>query len=184
LAEACASGGQIEAGLSALDEAMIAANRHTERFFEAELYRLRGELVLRQVTAEGSRLPPQEIRTTLGVSAEESDRACPRLEAETSFLTALDIARHQKARSLELRAVVSLSRLWRQHGKQKEARQLLSEIYHWFTEGFETPDLQAARILLEELSTGPRGAAQAGTAHHGTKLGIGRGGGGHQSNLE
>jgi DNA-binding winged helix-turn-helix (wHTH) protein/predicted ATPase len=184
LAEACASGGQIEAGLSALDEAMIAANRHTERFFEAELYRLRGELVLRQVTAEGSRLPPQEIRTTLGVSTEESDRPCPHLEAETSFLTALDIARHQKARSLELRAVVSLSRLWRQHGKQKEARQLLWEIYHWFTEGFETPDLQAARILLEELSTGPRGAAQAGTAHHGTKLGIGRGGGGHKSNLE
>ena len=152
LAEACASGGQIEAGLCALDEAMIAVNQHTERFFEAELYRLRGELLLRQVVAEGHRLPPQETRNAAVVGTQDTDRPSLHLKAETSFLTALDIARHQKAKSLELRATLSLSRLWRQHGKHEEARQLLTDIYSWFTEGFETPDLQAARGLLEELA--------------------------------
>jgi predicted ATPase len=152
LAEACASGGQIEAGLVALDEAIIAANQHTERFFEAELYRLRGELLLRQVAAQASSLPPQESRPILGLTTEGSARPCPHLNPETSFLTALDIARRQQARSLELRAVVSLSRLWRERGRAEEACQLLSDIYQWFTEGFETPDLQAARMLLDELT--------------------------------
>ena len=151
LAEACASGGQIEAGLGALDEALIAANQHTERFFEAELYRLKGELMLRRVMAEGYGLPPQDTQNAPAVGAEAIDQPSLYIEAEASFLTALDIARRQEAKSLELRAALSLSRLWRQHHKQEEARQLLTDIYNWFTEGFETADLQGARVLLEEL---------------------------------
>ena len=73
-------------------------------------------------------------------------------EAEACFRQALDIARRQSAKSVELRAVMSLSRLWQQQGKKAEARQLLAEIYGWFTEGFDTKDLQEAKALLEELS--------------------------------
>jgi predicted ATPase len=73
-------------------------------------------------------------------------------EAEACFRKALDIARRQQAKSLELRAAMSLSRLWQQQGKQEEAHQLLTEIYGWFTEGFDTADLKEAKILLEELA--------------------------------
>ncbi|HKA55226.1 MAG TPA: hypothetical protein VKJ47_16350, partial [Candidatus Binatia bacterium] len=72
-------------------------------------------------------------------------------EAEACFLKAIEIARKQQAKSLELRAVTSLARLWQQQGKEAEARQMLAEIYGWFTEGFETKDLQEAKALLEEL---------------------------------
>ena len=74
------------------------------------------------------------------------------MEAEECFLKAIDIARQQQAKSLELRAVMSLARLWQQQDKRKQAHQMLSEIYHWFTEGFDTKDLQEAKALLEELS--------------------------------
>ena len=73
-------------------------------------------------------------------------------EAEACFYKAIEIARRQSAKSLELRAVMSLARLWRQQGKKTEARQMLAEIYDWFTEGFDTADLQEAKALLEELS--------------------------------
>jgi predicted ATPase len=73
-------------------------------------------------------------------------------EAEGYFLKAIEIARRQQAKSWELRATTSLARLWQRQGKQKEARQMLSEIYNWFTEGFDTADLKEARALLEELS--------------------------------
>ena len=72
--------------------------------------------------------------------------------AESSFHRALDLARAEKAKSLELRAAMSLSRLWRQQGKESEARQLLGEVYDWFTEGFDTRDLVEAKTLLDELS--------------------------------
>src|SRR5262249_39220887 len=72
-------------------------------------------------------------------------------EAEACFQQAIGIARRQQAKSLELRAVMSLSRLWQQHGKKEAARQLLAEIYGWFTEGFDTKDLQEAKALMEEL---------------------------------
>ena len=75
------------------------------------------------------------------------------LEAEGYFLKALDIARKQQAKSLELRATMSLARLWQQHGKQAEAHKMLSEIYNWFTEGFDTKDLQEAKALLESLES-------------------------------
>ena len=98
------------------------------RWWEAELYRLRGELLLQQL-----RWHSQE-------------------EAEACFQQALAVARRQQAKSLELRAAMSLSRLWQQQGKRDEARELLAPIYGWFTEGFDTADLQEAKALLEELS--------------------------------
>ena len=76
----------------------------------------------------------------------------PQGEAEACFLKAVEIARQQQAKSLELRAVMSLSRLWQQQGKQEEARQMLTEIYGWFTEGFDTLDLQEAKALLDTLT--------------------------------
>ena len=74
------------------------------------------------------------------------------MEAEECFRQALDTARHQQAKSLELRAATSLSRLWQQEGKHKNARKLLAEVYDWFTEGFDTADLKEAKVLLEELA--------------------------------
>ena len=73
-------------------------------------------------------------------------------EAEVCFLKAIEVAQRQQAKSLELRATVSLARLWQQQGKQAEAHKMLSEIYNWFTEGFDTKDLQEAKTLLDELS--------------------------------
>lgn len=73
-------------------------------------------------------------------------------EAEECFLKAIEIARRQQAKSLELRATMSLARLWKSQGKREEARTMLAEIYGWFTEGFDTADLQDAKALLEELS--------------------------------
>jgi predicted ATPase len=97
-----------------------------ERWWEAEIYRLRGVLLLRQ---------PET----------------PPAEAEVWLQRALDVARRQEAKSLELRAAMSLSRLWQQQGKRAEAYALLAPVYHWFTEGFDTADLQEAKALLEEL---------------------------------
>jgi predicted ATPase len=74
------------------------------------------------------------------------------VEAEACFHKAIEVARQQSARSLELRATMSLARLWQQQGRQEEARQMLAEIYSWFTEGFDTVDLQEAKALLEELA--------------------------------
>jgi predicted ATPase len=135
LAEAYGKVGQVEEGLSTLAEALAIVNKNGERFYEAEIHRLKGELLLK---AEGG---------TLRVKDEMSPEAC--------FLKAIEIARSQQAKSLELRAVMSLGRLWRSQGspgKKEEARQLLAEIYDWFTEGFDTADLKKAKALLEELS--------------------------------
>src|SRR5262245_57297911 len=83
-------------------------------------------------------------------------------EAEACFLKAIEIARRQEAKTLELRAAMSLARLWQQQGKKKEAHRMLSEIYHWFTEGFDTKDLQEAKALLEELRHGVIGRLSDG----------------------
>jgi len=108
-----------------LDEALALVHRTGERCYEAELYRLKGELLL-------ARLQDQR-------------------EAETCFHHALAVARHQQAKSLELRAAMSLSRLWQQQGKRTAAYELLAPVYGWFTEGFDTADLQEAKALLDEL---------------------------------
>jgi predicted ATPase len=127
LAEAYGKAGQAEEGLSVLVEALTAVHKTRERQHEAELYRLKGELLLKQ-----------------DVPAEQ--------EAETCLRQAVDVARQQQAKSLELRAAMSLSRLWQQQGKRVETRELLAPIYGWFTEGFDTADLQEAKTLLEELA--------------------------------
>jgi predicted ATPase/class 3 adenylate cyclase len=126
LAEAYGHEGQVEAGLVALSEALVAVQATGERWGEAELYRLQGTLRLQ--------LPSPDI---------------PQVEA--CFQQALAVARPQHAKSWELRAAVSLARLWQQQGKCSEARELLTPIYGWFTEGFDTADLQDAKALLEAL---------------------------------
>jgi predicted ATPase len=132
LAEACGKVGHVEEGLRAVAEAIVAAHTNGEQFYAAELCRLKGALVLQ---ASGQRF----------ASDVQAD-------ADACFHEALDIARHQQAKSLELRAAMSLSRLRQGQGKQAEARELLTPIYGWFTEGFDTADLQEAKALLEELS--------------------------------
>ncbi|MBI3325820.1 MAG: hypothetical protein HYZ81_03845 [Nitrospinae bacterium] len=136
LAEAYGKGGQTEEGLRVLAEALAAAHTSGERYYEAGLYRLKGELLLAQ---EGKR------QRAKGKSEEVT-------EAEECFRKAIEIAQHQSAKSLELRAVMSLSRLWQQQGKKEEARHMLAEIYGWFTEGFDTADLKEAKALLRELT--------------------------------
>ncbi len=132
LAEAYEKAGQVEEGLSSLAEALTAVDNSGERWYEAELYRLKGTLTLKQ---SGVRSPKSEVEK----------------EAEECFHKAIEVARGQQAKSLELRAVMSLSQLWQQEGKKEEARQMLAEIYSWFTEGFDTADLKEAKVLLEEL---------------------------------
>jgi predicted ATPase len=133
LAETYRDSGQIEEGLAVLAEALAVVDKTGERASEAELYRLKGELTLKQ---SGIRGPESEVQR----------------EAEACFRKAIEISRRQQAKSLELRAVISLSRLWQHQGKREDARQLLAEIYNWFTEGFDTKDLQEAKALLEEVA--------------------------------
>ena len=142
LAEAHGRVGQAEEGLNLLKEALAVAYEHGERYYEAELYRLKGELTLQQEKQE-SKTAPSPRHPAPSTHAEAGAEAC--------FLKAIDTARHKSMKSLELRAVMSLARLWHQQGKQAEAHHLLSEIYDWFTEGFDTKDLQEAKALLEEL---------------------------------
>ncbi|HSV34998.1 MAG TPA: adenylate/guanylate cyclase domain-containing protein [Ramlibacter sp.] len=132
LAGAQGRAGQVSAGLQTLAEALDRVGRTQERVYEAEVHRLKGELTLLQAVPEGK-----------GDSHRD--------EAEACLQQAIAIARRQGARSLELRAVMGLSRLWRQQGKPGEARQMLSEIYSGFTEGLATADLQEAKALLAEL---------------------------------
>jgi predicted ATPase len=149
LADVYRKEGQGEAGRQLLAEFLDAGDEHAEQLWDVELHRLRGELTL-QREAKGWRLetsPPssQASRLTPQVS-----RAVRR-EAEECFLKAIDLARQQQAKALELRATLSLARLWQCQGKHHKARNTLSEIYNWFTEGFDTKDLQEAKVLLEEL---------------------------------
>jgi predicted ATPase len=144
LAAAYGKVGQAEEGLTALAEALTLVDQTGECFHEAELYRLKGTLTLKQFGVGSSEFGvanPQPL--TLNPQAEA--------EAEACFLKAIDIARTQQAKSLELRATVSLARLWQSQGKHHAARNTLSAIYNWFTEGFDTKDLQEAKALLEEL---------------------------------
>jgi predicted ATPase len=147
LAEAYGKTGQAGEGLTILAEALATVNRTGERFYEAELYRLKGELTLQQ---ESQKAKVKEQKSK--IAEPRSLNPDPQVEAEACFLKAIEIARKQQAKSLELRAVTSLARLWQRQGKRDEAHQLLFEIYNWFTEGFDTKDLQEARALLHELS--------------------------------
>jgi predicted ATPase len=127
LAEALGTEGLPEQGLEALEDALDLAEESGERFYEAEIHRLKGELVLALCGQHSA-------------------------EAEACFHQALRVARQQQAKSLELRAATSLARLWRNQGQHEEARKLLAPVYGWFTEGFDTADLKDAKALLEELA--------------------------------
>jgi len=137
LAEAYGRAGQPQAGLQVLAEAMTLLATTEIRWWEAEVYRLRGELLLR--------LPSPEVP-----------------QAEAVFHRALDVARRQQAKALELRAALSLARLWQEQGQLTAARYLLEEIYGWFTEGFDTADLQEAKALLAALEGSVSIARSAG----------------------
>jgi len=128
LAEAYGTSAQTEEGLALLSEALLVADKAGGRYWAAELYRLKGVLLLHQPAPDAT-------------------------QAETWLSQALTMARRQQVKSWELRATLSLSRLWQQQGKHDEARQLLTEVYGWFTEGFDTADLQEAKALLEDLET-------------------------------
>ena len=149
LADAYGKGGQLAEGLSAIAEALDGVQQTGERFYEAELHRLKGTLTLQSQTSLG------QVKTGQDKSQDTDPQPPtpnPLAEAEACFLKAIEIARKQQAKSLELRAVMSLSRLWQSQGKQDDARQRLAEIYGWFTEGFDTKDLQEAKALLESLT--------------------------------
>jgi predicted ATPase len=126
LAEAYGRRAHIDRGLQVLDEALALVDRTGERFHEPQLYRLQGQFLLAR--------------------SRDNDRA-----AEACFQRALTIARRHHAKSPELRAAVSLSRLWQQQGQDARARCLLEDIYGWFSEGFDTGDLKEAKALLDEL---------------------------------
>jgi predicted ATPase len=138
LAEAYQTVGQPEPGLRVLTEALALVETTEERFWEAEMYRLKGELLLK---AEGA---GRSLDAGEGMHDAESPERC--------FLKAIEIARRQEGKSLELRATVSLCRLWQQQGKKDQAHHMLVHIYGWFTEGFDTIDLQQAKALLQELT--------------------------------
>lgn len=135
LAETYGKAGRNAEGLSVLSEGLATAYRNKEWWYEAELHRLKGELTLQQFKVQGSKFKV----------------ANPQSETEVCFHKAIEIAHRRNAKSLELRATMSLARLWRQQGKKEEARQMLAEIYNWFTEGFGTKDLQEAKELIESL---------------------------------
>jgi predicted ATPase len=152
LAEAYGKAGQAEQGLIVLAEALATAHNTGERWWEAELHRLKGELLLIQAAGKGDSPPaPPETAMVTEVDIGGPGRSPLRIEAETCLLQALEIARGQQAKSLELRAALSLSRLWHRQGKGDAARRLLAEVYAWFTEGFDTADLKEAKALLDEI---------------------------------
>jgi len=147
LAEAYGQVGQAEEGLALLAEALAAVHQSGERFYEAKLHQFKGELLLNAERVAKGKARPKQNTGQIHHSSFSIHHS-----AEECFHQAIAIARQQGAKSLELRAVMSLSRLWRQQGRKAEARQMLTEIYGWFTEGLGTPDLQEAKALLGELS--------------------------------
>ncbi|MBM4258020.1 MAG: hypothetical protein FJ147_19270 [Deltaproteobacteria bacterium] len=143
--------GQIEDGLPLLTQALEFVEQSGERYYEAELYRLRGELTLQQLKIKNEELKITEAVPPNTQHPVPSTQTEMEQEAEKCFRKALDIARKQQAKSLELRAAISLARLWKSQEKQHAVRATLPEVYNWFASGFETKDLQEAKALLEEL---------------------------------
>jgi predicted ATPase len=127
LSEACGTLGQVDAGMSMVTEALALVEQTGVRWYEAETYRIKGTLLLHQAVPDA----PQ---------------------AEARFQQALDMARRQEAKAWELRVATSLARLWQSQGKRQDAYDLLAPVYNWFTEGFDTVDLQEAKARLDVLS--------------------------------
>jgi predicted ATPase len=126
MAQACLKGGQTEQAYGFLVQELERVRDTGVRYYEAELHRIKGQVLLQR-------------------------SASSQKEAETCFQTAIDLSRDQGTKSLELRAIISLSRLWQKHGKKTEARQMLQEIYNWFREGFGTADLKRVKELLKGM---------------------------------
>ena len=157
LAEALGKVGQIKKGLAIVSEALDVVGKTDERFYEAELYRLRGELTLQQFRVQGSKFKVENSPEFENPNAQHpTPNTHAKTEAEECFHRALEVARRQQAKSWELRASTSLARLWQQQGKKAEAHKLLSEVYNWFTEGFDTKDLQEAKALIDSLEPIPK----------------------------
>ena len=155
LADACARMGRTREGLDAVAEALAAVEKTGERTYEAELYRLKGELVLQSGMGKSpSRLKARSAvrrnsnRIGSGSVARDIDS-----EAESYFRRAIQLAVGLQEKSLELRATVSLAGLLVKRGRRDEARTMLTDIYNWFSEGFDTADLKDAKALLDELQT-------------------------------
>jgi predicted ATPase/DNA-binding winged helix-turn-helix (wHTH) protein len=152
LAEALAKSGHLDEALAEWENARVAIDKTGERTYEAELYRLKGELVL-AASSQGQpsivRRPKNKSRSAAIAKRSETIES----QAERHFHQAIEVARNQQNRALELRAVTSLSRMLLQQGQRGPARKMLAEIYNWFTEGFETADLKDAKALLDELGT-------------------------------
>jgi predicted ATPase len=130
LAEAYGHAGRAADGLQLVVEAVATENNRGERYYQAEVYRLKGELCL----------------------SAECDVRSAEVTAEACLRQSLIMARHQQAKSLELRTALSLARLWQRQGKRAVARQVLAPVYSWFSEGLNMLDLQEARVLLQELA--------------------------------
>jgi predicted ATPase len=143
LAEAYGQPSTADEGLRVLTEALGVVQKTGECVWEAELHRLKGTLVLQ------ARSQPSDPE---GNVLHARGRTLQMAEAEACFHQALTVARRQQAKSLELRAATSLAQLWQQQGRRAEARELLAPLYGWFTEGFDTADLQEARALLDALA--------------------------------
>ncbi len=146
LAEALGKARQHEEGLRILEDALLLIHRNGERYYQAELYRLKGELLLMQTTGRGVSQAAKG-----GKAVAETDPPAV-AQAEGCFKQSIKIAQQQNAKSLELRAVMSLARLYQKQSKPQEARDLLTQIYDSFTEGFDTKDLREAKALLDALS--------------------------------
>jgi predicted ATPase len=161
LSEAYDKGGQADEGLSVLADGLAMVDNTGERFYEAELYRLKGELTLAESKVQSLGLSVEKGSqfaahgSTLRTAGTHYRTAATPVEAEAEayFLKALEIARTQRAKSLELRAATSLARLWQRQGKKGAAHRMLAAIYGWFTEGFDTADLKDAKSLLDELTS-------------------------------
>jgi len=149
LAEAYGKAGQVAEGLTVLAEALDRVDKTGGRCHEAELYRVKGELLLAQeIKNQKSKGKSQKSENPNPKSQSLESSA----EAEVCFHKAIEIARRQSAKSLELRTTTSLARLWQGQGKKAEAHKLLSNVYNWFTEGLDTKDLREAKELLDELA--------------------------------
>jgi len=147
LAEALDKARHCKEALHVLENGLRVGDRHGERYYQAELYRLKGELLLKQTTVRAV-----SHAAIVGKTVVESSEQSTITKAELCFNESIKIAQQQKAKSLELRAAMSMACLYKNHGKRENARALVAQIYDRFTEGFDTPDLRAAKALLAELA--------------------------------
>ncbi|MGH8566050.1 MAG: AAA family ATPase [Gammaproteobacteria bacterium] len=146
LAEALGKAGRPAEGLMVLAEALVVSQHTGNHYYDAELYRLKGELLLMQ--AAGRHVSP----AATGEEVVVEDQPTMAMQAESCLNEAVSIAQKQRAKSWELRAVMSLARLYQKQGRKEEARRMLEETYGWFTEGFDTADLKEAKEMLDRLS--------------------------------